>query len=261
MFYLLSVFRYVCCTDINDHCLTKRTSCHTQVCALFCQVSAWLTRERCGELVWWNCRDSGDTFPFGSGAVDQRLLSSTCHSLLHSELMYTLGKNQACCGRDHLFELQAAVEWKAVVSRGADERTLMNSTAILLATCESLTSRNLVDQGMALTTQQGTEPQQRERADGVRSFCRTLAETTSARAKWLTGTEWSQLEAFVNALARQRTSNQNLEDKWMKWVKLVRSVGGYDICAQHAAANVAQDCVPGLLEVRCRECLTSVISK
>ena len=194
--------------------------------------------------MWWKCRDSGDTIPCGSGAVDQWLLSSTCHSSVYLQLMYICtGKNQACSGRGHLFELQAAVEWKAVESRGADERTLMNSTAIFLATCENLTSRNLVDQGMALTTT-GTEPQQRERAAGVKSLCSTLAEKTSGRAKWLTGTEWSQLEASVNALARQRTSNQNLEDKWMKWVKLVRSVGGYDICAQRAASKVARDCVP-----------------
>ena len=60
-----------------------------------------------------------------------------------------------------LFEPQTAVEWKAVVSRGADERTQMNSMAILLATCKSLTNRDLVVQGMVWVAQ-GTDPQQRE---------------------------------------------------------------------------------------------------
>ena len=57
-----------------------------------------------------------------------RLLGESCHSSVDLERMRTsLEKNQACSGKDNIFELQIAVEWKAVVSRGADERTQMNS--------------------------------------------------------------------------------------------------------------------------------------
>ena len=46
----------------------------------------------------------------------------------------------------------------------------------------SLSSRDLADQAWACITQ-GTEPQQRERAAGVKALCRMLAATTSGRAK------------------------------------------------------------------------------
>ena len=42
--------------------------------------------------------------------------------------------------------LLGAVVWKAVMSRGADERTQMNSMTILLASCESLADGEMVDQ-------------------------------------------------------------------------------------------------------------------
>ena len=50
---------------------------------------------------------------------------------------------------DYIFEDQTAAEWKAVMSRGADERTQMKSMAILLATHETQSNRELVDQGLA----------------------------------------------------------------------------------------------------------------
>ena len=46
----------------------------------------------------------------------------------------------------------------------------------------SLSSRDLADQGWACITQ-GAEPQQRERAAGVKALCSMLAATTSGRAK------------------------------------------------------------------------------
>ena len=55
---------------------------------------------------------------------------------------------------------------------------------------------------------------------------------------WLTGTEWSHVGKFRERFGKtvgvakltdvfqfQWTSNENLENKWMKWVKLMRQVG------------------------------------
>ena len=80
---------------------------------------------------------------------------------------YHWRRTRHAVGRCRIFELQTAVERKAVMSRGADERTQMNSMAILLASCESTSNRERVDQVLAWTTQ-GTEQQQRERAAGVK---------------------------------------------------------------------------------------------
>ena len=69
------------------------------------------------------------------------------------------------------------------MSRGADERTQMNSMENLLATCESTSNRERVDQVLAWTTQ-GTEQQQRERAAGVKKHLHSmLAATTSGRGE------------------------------------------------------------------------------
>ena len=46
------------------------------------------------------------------------------------------------------------------------ERSQMNSTAILLATCDGLLNRDLIDQGPVWVAQ-GTGQQQRERGAGV----------------------------------------------------------------------------------------------
>ena len=66
---------------------------------------------------------------------------------------------------DHRFDLQTVEQWKAVMSRGADERTQMNSMAILVATRESLTHRDLVDQRMAWITQVLNRSSVRERLE------------------------------------------------------------------------------------------------
>ena len=77
-----------------------------------------------------------------------------------------------------LFEPQTTVEWKAVMSRGAEQ---VNSMAILLATCESPTDRPLIHQGTAWITQ-GTDQQERDRVAEVKPLYSMLAATTSGRA-------------------------------------------------------------------------------
>ena len=84
---------------------------------------------------------------------------------------------------NYMFDLQTEEEWKAVMSRGANERTQMNSMAILLVKCESDKSR-VVNQDLAWITH-GTEQQQRERAAGVKALHSMLAATASGRAKKL----------------------------------------------------------------------------
>ena len=54
----------------------------------------------------------------------------------------------------YLFELQNAVEWRMVMSRGPDERTQMHAVSILLSTCEGMSNRVLVD-GAATWVLQG----------------------------------------------------------------------------------------------------------
>ena len=56
---------------------------------------------------------------------------------------------------DYLFELQNAVEWRMVMSRGADERSQMHAMSMLLNTCESMTDRALIDTGRQLDTAGG----------------------------------------------------------------------------------------------------------
>ena len=48
---------------------------------------------------------------------------------------------------DYLFELQNAVEWRMVMSRGQDERSQMHAMSLLLNTCSGMTNRVLIDDG------------------------------------------------------------------------------------------------------------------
>ena len=51
------------------------------------------------------------------------------------------------------FELQNAVEWRMVMSRGQDERTHMQSMSSLISTREDLSNRELIDDGAAWVLQ------------------------------------------------------------------------------------------------------------
>ena len=46
---------------------------------------------------------------------------------------------------DYLFELQNAVEWRMVMSRGQDERSQMHAMSLLLNTCSGMRNRVLID--------------------------------------------------------------------------------------------------------------------
>ena len=88
---------------------------------------------------------------------------------------------------DYLFELQNAVEWRMVMSRGQDERSQMHAMSLLLNTCRSMTNRTnrvLIDGG-ARWTLQGDEQERENRTAGVKALYSMLAATTSGRAKEL----------------------------------------------------------------------------
>ena len=69
---------------------------------------------------------------------------------------------------DCLFEMQNAVEWRKVMSRGQDERSQMHAMSLLLSTCEGMTNRALVDDG-AKWILQGREEEHENRTAGVKS--------------------------------------------------------------------------------------------
>ena len=64
-------------------------------------------------------------------------------------------------GEDYLFELQNAVEWRMVMSRGQDERSQMHAVSLFLSTCLGMTNRALIDDG-AKWILQGRQARTRE---------------------------------------------------------------------------------------------------
>ena len=85
---------------------------------------------------------------------------------------------------DYLFEMQNAVEWRMVMSRGPDERSQMHAMSVLLSTCEGMSDRALIDEG-ARWILQGSEQEQRDQTAGVKALHIMLTSTTSGRAKEL----------------------------------------------------------------------------
>ena len=86
--------------------------------------------------------------------------------------------------KDYLFELQNAVEWRKVMSKGHDERSQVHAMSLLLNTCEGMTNRVLIDDG-ARWTLQGEEEERENQTAGVKALYILLASTTSGRAKEL----------------------------------------------------------------------------
>ena len=143
---------------------------------------------------------------------------------------------------DYLFELQNAVEWRMVMSRGQDERSQMRAMNVFLNTCSGMTHRVLIDDG-ARWMLQGDEQERENRAVGVKALCSMLAATTSGRAKELVKQGLSERNGMI-ALGRIRerfgktagvaklsdvcqfqwTSPDSLEDKWLRWQMLMRQV-------------------------------------
>ena len=85
---------------------------------------------------------------------------------------------------DYLFDLQNAVEWRMVMSRGQDERSQMHAMSLLLNTCSDMTNRVLIDDG-ARWILQGDEQERENLTAGVKALYGMLAATTSGRAKEL----------------------------------------------------------------------------
>ena len=143
---------------------------------------------------------------------------------------------------DYLFELQNVVEWRMVMSRGQDERSQMHAMSVLLNTCSGMTTRVLIDDG-ARWILQGDEQERENRAAGVKTLCSMLASTTSGRAKELVKQGLSEQHGMI-AFGRTRerfgkdcwsgevpqtcfkfqwTSPDSLEDKWLRWQRLMRA--------------------------------------
>ena len=159
--------------------------------------------------------------------------------------MHFSGDETGLQWEDYLFELQNAVEWHMVMSRGQDERSQVPAMSLLLNTCSGMTNRVLIDDG-ARWTLQGDEQERENRAAGVKALYSMLAATTSVRAKELVKqglSDWNGMIAFGRIRERfgktagvaklsdvfqfQWTSpdtSDSLEDRWLIWQKLMRQV-------------------------------------
>ena len=98
--------------------------------------------------------------------------------------MHFSGDETGLQWEDYLFELQNAVEWRMVMSRGQDERSQMHAMSLLLNTCEGMTNRVLIDDG-ARWILQGEEQERENRTAGVKLSTVCWRPTTSGRAKEL----------------------------------------------------------------------------
>ena len=129
-----------------------------------------------------------------------------------------------------------------VMSRGQDERSQMHDMSLLLNTCEGMTNRVLIDDG-ARWILQGEEQERENRTAGIKALCSTLASTTSGRAKELVKQGLSDRNGMIafgrirerfgktagvaklsDVFQFQWTSSDSLEDKWLRWLKLMRQV-------------------------------------
>ena len=146
---------------------------------------------------------------------------------------------------DYLFELQNAVEWRMVMSRGQDERSQMHAMSLLLNTCDGMTNSVLMDDG-ARWILQGDEQERENWTAGVKALYSMLAATTSGRAKELVNGmiafgrirerfgKTAGVATLSDVFQFQWTSPDNLEDKWPRWQRLMRQVNltslGDDAC-------------------------------
>ena len=98
--------------------------------------------------------------------------------------MHFSGDETGLQWEDYLFELQNAVEWCMVMSRGQDERSRMHAMSVLLNTCSGMTNRVFIDDG-ARWILQGDEQERENRTAGVKALHSMLAATTSGRVQEL----------------------------------------------------------------------------
>ena len=91
----------------------------------------------------------------------------TLFSVLGTDVHFS-GDETGLQWEDYLFELQNAVEWRMVMSRGHDERSQMHALSLLLNTCSGMTIRVLIDDGTRWILQ-GDEQERENRATGVKA--------------------------------------------------------------------------------------------
>ena len=70
----------------------------------------------------------------------------TLFSELRTDVHFS-GNDTELQWEDYLFELQNAVEWRMVMSRGQDERSQMHAMSLLLNPCSGMTNRVPIDDG------------------------------------------------------------------------------------------------------------------
>ena len=135
---------------------------------------------------------------------------------------------------DYLFELQNAVGWRRVMSRGQDERSQMHAMSLLLNTCSGMTNKVLIDDGGRWILQ-GDEQERENRTSGVKALYSMLAATPSGRAKELVKQGLSERNGMIaSGRIRERfgktagvtklsdvfqfqwTHPDSLEDKWLR---------------------------------------------
>ena len=120
----------------------------------------------------WKSLGSGAQFSIWSRS-SLVIQTTTLFSRLGTDV-HISGDETGLQWEDYLFEMQNAVEWRMVMSRGQDERTQMHAMSLLLSTCEVMTNRALIDDG-----------EHENRTAGVKALNSMLASTTSGRAKEL----------------------------------------------------------------------------
>ena len=140
---------------------------------------------------------------------------------------------------DYLFEMQNAVEWRMVMSRGQDERSQMHAVSLLHSTCEGMTNRALIHDG-AKWILQGDEQERENRTAGVKALHSILSSTSSGRAEEPLKQGLSDRNGMIAFVGRirerfgktagvaklsdvfqfQGTSSDSLEDKWLRWLKV-----------------------------------------
>ena len=129
-----------------------------------------------------------------------------------------------------------------MMSRCQDERSQMHAMSLLLNTCDGTTNRVLVHDG-ARWTLQGDEQERDNRTAGVKALYSMLASTPSGRAKELVKQGLSDRNGMIafgriperfgktagvaklsDVFQFQWTSSDSLEDKWLRWLNLMRQV-------------------------------------
>ena len=121
-----------------------------------------------------------------------------------------------------------------------DERSQVHAMSVLL--CSGMTNRVLIDDGERWILQ-GDEQESENRAAGVKALYSMLAATTSGRAKELVKQRLSERNGMIafgrirerfgeaagvaklsDVFQFQWTSPDSLDDKWLRWQRLLRQV-------------------------------------